>query len=65
MQADLSATGECRATSQLDLLSSKATNIVARSAATAGRVLDEISIGGLLGRMLDAKPYWSSTVRRR
>ena len=64
MQADLSATGECRATSQLDLLSSKATNIVARSAATAGRVLGEISIGGLLGRMLDAEPYWSSTVHR-
>jgi hypothetical protein len=47
-----------------DLLSSKATNSVARSAATAGRALDEISIGGLLDRMLDTEPYRSSAVRR-
>ena len=35
MQA-LSAIGECRATSQLDLLSSRVTNILTRSAARSG-----------------------------
>lgn len=51
MLAHLVGKRECKATSHIALLNSNATNIVACSAATAGRALSEISIGGLLGWM--------------